>query len=457
MVLQLYLPLHWNMLYILDVGKRLLTGGTLYHNAFDPNPPLIFYVSALTNKLAQLFSTSSVAVFRAVHYISIVYALWASYVLMPAKHRHWLMLTFAFCLLILPGPAFAEREHWMIALTMPYFLLLYQRSQNVDWNIFSKIGISAIAAFGFCLKPYFLFSVVCAELLVLYWKRDWRWLFRVEIAVCVLINIVYLVFIACAIPEYYQHMLPKVMRWYAFYHNPIAVLQHEAILNFVVLCGFLIISYRRVSHFETFLCVIALGFAGSFIWQGKGWFYHALPLITVTIMLAMFFICERRRGWWIILYLQCLLVLLPMAMTYYPLIKCYRHKDCRYQALVDVVKTYGAQNKPIFFFTTSMADSIPVMYYAPAKMSSRFPYFWMINGILNSKEGSEYVRGAIMTDLEDYQPKLVFVDVRSDKPYIDRPFDYLTFMKKYRTFNALWRHYDFIKTIDYYAVYARRS
>jgi hypothetical protein len=464
--LQSNLPIHWNMLYILEAGQRLLAGGTLLQDAFDPNPPLIFYVSKWINQLAQTTHLSNVWVWRAVTYLSIGYSLCISGVLLPEKQRSLILITLAFCFLILPAQAFAEREHWMITLTMPYFFLLYQRAEHHDVSPFMRMSISAIAGFACCLKPYFFMSILCAELLFIYWEKNWRSLFRLETSVLFITTVTYLLFVMIAVPDYYQQILPKVMRWYAFNNRPLFATTQVAFLSISTLVFFCALSYPRLSRMEVLLLAVALGCALAFVLQGKAWFYHAVPLLTLTTLITALYIHDHLRAWWLLLCAQCIFVLMPMALTYGTQLACYRLHQCPYQPLVNVVHAQQAQDTPIYFFTTLMSESIPVVYYSSAQLASRFPFMWPLSGIINREQtigqcdnqcqqDKHEFREFITTDLQRYQPRLVFVDSRPQKAYLSTPFDYLTFMKQSSVFSALWKNYLYLYTVNHYAIYRR--
>ena len=69
--LQCLIPLNWDALYLLQAGERLSAGGSLLHDVFDPNPPLILYFSVLINQLAQTLGLPALAVLYLIQYACI--------------------------------------------------------------------------------------------------------------------------------------------------------------------------------------------------------------------------------------------------------------------------------------------------------------------------------------------------------------------------------------------------
>jgi hypothetical protein len=449
------------MLYILDVGARLSSGGTLLRDAFDPNPPLIFYIARFVHDIAQTWSMPNVSVLRALEYLCILYALLASYFLLPKQHRDLLIITLAFSLLILPAYGFAEREHLMIASVLPYFLMRYQCIENVRIKPFVIISITAFAALGFCLKPYFFLSVMSVEVLTCYWTKNWRWLFRLDMAVLCMIFLLYGLLVALFIPDYYHTMLPYVLRWYATNNSQLFTLKHEAFWGFITLSIFFAWHHKHASRFEIWLFSIGIGFALSFVLQGKAWFYHALPLTTLLMLSSVLFIREHQAHGWILGYIQCVLILLPISIAYYTHLQ---PKASPHAAMINFMKTMPSQAS-VFFFTTLMSESVPVAHQASMTLSSRFPFMWMFSGILNRQhamhgvcdmlcqQSSHQLREWINDDLEHHQPTLIVVDISLHKAYFSKPMDYITFMKKSSRFNRLWAHYHYMTSIDHYAIY----
>ena len=291
-LMQIWMYQDWDMLFLLEGGKRLLTGGTYVNDMFENNPPLIYYFSIGLNFLAQAFAVSNVLVFKSCIYILIIYSLGACYYLLNSKPiksgvTSFLLLTLAFCLLILPLCFFGEREHIMLILTIPYYFLLYQSAAGLQFKPSLKITISFLAALGFAMKPYFLFSLLFSELLFIYWQQNWKTLFRLEVQIIFWTFITYLVSISIFMPDFYSDILPYLIKFYVFNSGSIiALLTNLALMNAVLLLLSSLYLSPFIGRIETLLIVVGAGYILSFILQGKGWYYHAFPLITMNSLLA---------------------------------------------------------------------------------------------------------------------------------------------------------------------------
>ncbi|MFZ4076796.1 MAG: hypothetical protein ACOYKA_02305 [Legionellaceae bacterium] len=466
-VLQTQLSAHCDLIYMIDSGKRLLTGGTLLKDVFDPNSPLLFYVSLWVNRLAETLSLSALDVFKCIVYLCVVYSLWMSFKLFPKPHRQAFILSYAVCLLLLPIDYFTDREHWMIMLTLPYFLLRYQRVEHQNVHAFTVIIIGAFAALGFCLKPHFFIPLVLTEALILMWRKDWGSLFDPEVLILIATSIALTLGSAVQMPGYYNDILPWVMRWYARNHHPFALFTHTGFFTFVVLSGCFIFTYRSTSRIEKLLFVITLGFELAFLLQGKGWFYHMLPIMTYCILLTTLFICERKRiGYCLFAYIF-LIILYPIYCNYVQKVSCYRHHTCTYQPLVRAIQEHAIPGESVFFFTTLMSLSIPATYYTHTELGSRFSYLWFIASIVHRqqamhgvcdetcKQATQDAFKYINEDFTRYKPVVVFVKDPHKKPYLYQAFDYLSFMKGSPEFKTLWKNYRYERTVDDYDVYLK--
>ena len=494
--IQIHMYQDWDMLFLLEGGKRLLAGGSYTHDLFENNPPLIYFFSMAINWLANTFSVNSVLVFKLVIYTFIVYSLTTCHYLLsfnsiganpvnslqPPSTAHskqgfiWLLLTLAFCLLILSSYCFGEREHLMLILVMPYYFSLYQSALHIQFRLILRILISLFAALGFAIKPYFLFSFVLCELLFMYWQRNWKTIFRLEPLIIFGVFVAYLIMIDVLMPDFYSVVLLWILKFYVLEHNSfIDMLANGALFNalFLLLSSLLLSQY--IGRMGLLLIIILLGDLSSFIIQGKGWFYHAYPLITMNSLLATLLIynlilnSHRNKLYPVfctaIIISQLYFTLLPFVVDFHHRYYYYKNSSSSFQQLISIAKKH-AQNKYIFFFSTDLSRTLPIVYCSDAKLGSRFPTLWMLPGLLNNQYtlnqcdkscliAKQQLRHYIIEDFEQYQPELVYVDISTQKYSFKFPFDYLTFMQKSSKFKSIWQHYCYLLVRSNYAIYQR--
>ena len=478
-LMQIHMYQDWDMLYLLEGGRHLLSGGTYVTDVFENNPPLIYYFSMGIIFLSDLLDINNVFFFKLVIYLCILYSLSVSYYLLivnslKVNANFFMLLALAFCFLILSVCCFGEREHLMLLFTIPYFFLLHQSASAIKFKPILRMTISFLAALGFALKPYFLFSLFFSELLFMYWQRDWKTLFRLEAQIIFWTLVVYLVSVEFFMPDFYSTILPYIIQFYRFNGNDISsLLINPAVINALFLLLSSLFLFRFLSRLDMLLITVSFGFMLSFILQGKGWAYHAFPLITVNSLLAVLLVyhlaqtCNKNRiypGLIIsIIAAQFLFTLIPWSALYHQKINYYINESSKFQQMIKIAKQY-AQNKYIFFFSTDLSQTILINYYSDSKLGSRFPTLWPLLGIINRQFvlqqcdeicmiGKKKMRHYILEDFQRYQPELVYVDVKSEKAFFRTSFDYLEFMQASSAFRTLWQQYSYLLTIDNYAIY----
>lgn len=495
----LYIQIHmyqdWDMLFLLEGGRRLLAGGSYTHDLFENNAPLIYFFSMAINWLANTFAVNSILVFKLIIYAFIIYSLVTchyllsfnsvdvysiNYLQFPSKAHSkqgvaWLLATLAFCLLILSAYCFGEREHLMLILVMPYYFLLYQSALGMQFGPCLRGLISLFAALGFAIKPYFLFNLVLCELLFMYWQRRWNTLFRLEILVILGVFIAYLIAVDVLMPDFYSVILPWILKFYVPERGSIfSILTNYAVINalFLLLSALLLSQY--IGRMGLLFALIILGDMFAFIIQGKGWFYHAYPLITTNSLLATSLVYNlilnnHRNKWYpvfctLIIISQFYFTLLPFLVDFHQRFYYYKNSSSSFQQLVSMARKH-AQNKYIFFFSTDLSRTLPIIYCADAKLGARFPTLWMLPGLLNKQTlkqcdkecliAEHQLQHYIVEDFEQYQPELVYVDVSAQKYSFKLPFDYLDFMQKSPQFQSIWQHYCYLSTRSNYVIYQR--
>src|SRR5690606_1824158 len=217
-----------------------------------------------------------------------------------------LPLLLLFLLVVYPNAMFAQREHIMLVLTMPYLLVASGRADGEDLTTRLKIVTGVMAGFGFAMKPYFLAIPLFVELYVLSQRGLRRSLADPApwsvLGVCV----AHALFAVIVTPEYFTVVLPLAR---AFYSEVRQYPWTDLVLSdnlgpptiILPLLGVAVLAVR--SHLARVIFLAALGGLFSAYAQRKGWPYHALPAQALTLLLAGVIIAhvmdsseERRRG-----------------------------------------------------------------------------------------------------------------------------------------------------------------
>src|SRR4029077_1551090 len=142
---------------------RLLGGGRFYYDVFDPDPPLIFLLLEPSAGFAKLTGLDPYVVFSGWVCLLILWSIVeaaGSLLGLFAERRGAgiiAVLTYATLLCFLPGYQFGQRDHLAIVLLSPWLFRFALRKDVAKESLtFSSLSITAIAAVGFLIKPYFI-------------------------------------------------------------------------------------------------------------------------------------------------------------------------------------------------------------------------------------------------------------------------------------------------------------
>lgn len=278
--------------------KRMLAGGSYTHDFFEINPPMILYLTVPAVMLMQFLAiTADIAVRIYIFFLSTL-SLYLCFNLLnkifASQHKLFTIisiLSLATLFLLLPVGAFAQREHILIILTIPYFLLITLRLQASACSVFTALGIGIMAGCAFAIKPYFLLSLFLVEIYYCYTtRRLFAWL-RPETFAIFGVFISYACLIIWLHSDYLTLVLPLITKFYyqKFSSSLINILRDQD----VIFTGFMIIFYWLSYHqfpykkLGNVLLLASVGFTIAFIIQRTHWYYHALPAFALNCWLLI--------------------------------------------------------------------------------------------------------------------------------------------------------------------------
>jgi len=130
---------------------------------------------------------------------------------------------------------------------------------------------------------------------------------------------------------------------------------------------------------------------------------------------------------------------------------------------------------------TDIPPAFPMVNIYQARWPSRYPSLWLLPALTRLKHGDDmipkidseyalemqsYFVDAIIEDLSNSPPDLVFIDISKNKNFFNKiPFDYLDFFIQYPDFVDFWSDYEYQTEINIvlpwrwsrpYQVYRRR-
>ncbi|MEH2494304.1 hypothetical protein V1294_000783 [Bradyrhizobium sp. AZCC 1678] len=289
------LPFNVDVSWWLIVCERMLDGQRLYVDILETNPPMAGSVYMLGVVLARAIHARPEVVTNGLIFLLIAGSLaltWRALRFSSLRERAggaaaaWATAVLA----ILPMYDFGQREHLALVVLLPALAVYVLRANR------ERVAPSAILIAGLCaattmnFKPYFVFGVGFCIVTAAVQARDWRVLFAPENWIAAALVVIHAICIVVFYPEYFTLIYPLVRDVYLLLKVPfLAILLMSATaLWLAAIMVVLALQSRRRKPDATSLVMLAgsLGFAVSFFVQGKGWGYHAYPMVALGLLAA---------------------------------------------------------------------------------------------------------------------------------------------------------------------------
>ncbi|MDQ0471182.1 hypothetical protein [Labrys wisconsinensis] len=284
--------------WLLTLGERTLDGAVPYVDFIETNPPasILIYLPAVA--IARLLALRPEAVV-----VGLVFAgaaaslalsariLAASGLRSPARDP-WLAAVALFVLLILPGYAFAEREHIAVAAMLPLLAAYAGRTAGRPPGALLSVLAGIGGGIAVAIKPHFALALALPFALVLatapLGARAWlRLLFDGAHCALAAVVVAYGILVALAFPAFPAQALPLIAAVYLpirgslldMIGNPGSLVSAAAML--------LALAAGRGRFRDATTPVLLLAACGGWamiVIQGKGWPYHGYPAIALGLM-----------------------------------------------------------------------------------------------------------------------------------------------------------------------------
>ena len=484
-------PINHDTAVLLYIAKAWLGGGQLYVDMIDINTPLVFVLHLLPEALAEATGIPGTTLLIALLGVGIAgsfltcrWVLAASLDPAHATADALLPLLLLFLLIVYPNNMFAQREHIMLVLVIPYLLVASGRADGEKLSTQLKIVTGLLAGFGFAMKPYFLGMPLFIELYVLSQIGLRRSLADpapwAVFAVCV----AHALFAVIVTPEYFTVALPLASAFYSEVSQwsmiDLALSANlgppTVILPLLGIAAFLAVR----SHLARVIFLAALGGLISAYAQGKGWPYHALPAQALTLLLAGVIIAHvmdhvvwpkrgDNRPARLFAAALMLLVFYQESLHSRPFFKQLDYRGSELQRLKQIVKQ-EIRGDRILVLSPGIYPHFPMINYLDLRMTMRFESMWLLQGayasceelapLYNPREAMEraeaFVFRSVAEDFYRKKPSLLIVDNVAGIPRCQgEAFDYLDYFSRNPLFAKRLEDYEKVIEFDRYSIYRR--
>ena len=482
--------LNHDVAWYLLVARRVSAGERLYIEVFDTNPPLIIWLNLPAVLLAKALGISEIVGLRvlvlALIGVSLGLTDWALGRAMPDRvnARRVLLLLSLFVLLPAVGYDFAQREHLMMILALPYVMLASARAtvRGIGGILPWVVGI--LAGVGLSIKPHFLLLWLAVEATLIL-RRGWRIAFRPEGLMIVAIGLSYAVSILTVTPSY----LPWINRITSVYYRAggatVATLATErgTIVTILGVIAFLVLrpsgGVRR--RIEVILAA-NLALLTIALLQLKGFPYQFYPPMALGILLMGWVVVEPRgEPGWKSLSVRVVRVTLAILLVVVSVQRCVESVGWRghpgntntfFGRMIRATKEHAGGGS-IFMFSTAVAAGFPMVNYTGVEWASRHPALLFLPGCYSGESrpgaaitfhppdrmgaGERFLFDNVIERLLKDQPGLIFVDDTTTNLAFDgRTFDYLGYYSQDPRFAKFLRDYVPLNRVDQFRLYRRR-
>ncbi|MCJ7420250.1 hypothetical protein [Sphingomicrobium astaxanthinifaciens] len=473
LVLPLYSLNHDASWYLVATAK-FLDGAGLYSEILEINPPLAFYLTVVPVASARALGIDpTLSYFLHCAALGLLAGLWSLRIIaragLAAGERRGLFLLVLAVLFVLPIAEFGQREHLTLLFAMPFVLAQMLRGEGRAPGIGEQVALGLFGALGFLLKPHFLAIPAIMGLARLLRERDAAVARDPAYLALAAAAIGYLLFIWGMHPTYLDRIVPLGVAVYASYGMPMAGVLVRPELAAVALLASLLLRDRGCSRPGLPVLLGATAGAGlAYLLQFKGWNYQVLPLAAFLLMSA---------GWWGVAAarqgrrepLGLALVLMITLMTLGPQLWRGPYESATTARFAPFVDREG---RAILVLSTNVSAAFPFVNEVGGGWASRYSAHWLIPGATDrlaqgcagdgascaeARAIAAFARDTIITDLERFEPHLVYVDERPRKAYFRDPgFDHFEFLSQDPRFAPIRACYRKVGDALGYGVYQRR-
>ena len=463
-----------DVMFYIAANERLLNGGRLYVDIIDMNLPMAFWSSmppvwvASATGLDAVILTLCWTVSIILLSLVLTWHQLAHHDLTYAARLNILCLIFA--VLIAPaGPVFGQREHIMVALTLPYYVMvapvLAGRPRSISNCL---VGITALAAaIGFSIKPYFLIPLCAVEAIILFRRKSFRAVLRPETATVFLLLLAYAAAALVLTPEYFTTILPLARATYDVYVVSIPYAMSKPwILSFCLLAPIaasFALGGGRERPLPLIFAIAGFSSFAAFLVQFKGWPYHLYPaaaFLSISLLIILF-VDEndriRRIGAGSSMRIICALI---VALQFFSVHVYWEKYETQRRDIDDMLVGQLDGARSVMLLSHDLGIQFPMLRLKGLTWASSFPAAWSLVGFdkeftrtgdtSNIKSSRRWAFKYSVTKLVDdfirYQPEGVIVDIREYSGSVLRGTNpqYLRMLATDPRFDEIWRRYELV-------------
>jgi hypothetical protein len=288
--------------WLTSMCERMLDGEKGWVDIFETTPPVptLLYMPGVL--LSRLTGISTDAAVFATAYAAALFALYCALRLLPDRIAgsvpgRWAVgLPAAIFLFVVSNDAFAEREYFATAFTLPMFAVFLRRAENGEWpSRRGRLAAATLAGLAFAIKPpVFALPFLAIAVFELTRTRSLAFLFPSMLPVAAGTGVAFTVASLVAFPAYLDGVTTLMRDVYV----PIQLAPFEAVLRergfvgtaFCIVLAVLALVRRERPRAAVLAMVVAGGYVAAYFAQRKFFAYHIYPaplfvIVALTVVL----------------------------------------------------------------------------------------------------------------------------------------------------------------------------
>jgi hypothetical protein len=460
--------------WLITVAEKALDGRQLYVDVLETNPPasILLYVPPVA--FAHAIGLRPELVVDGFVFVAVGASMWlAGRILAQARlldeiDRGSLAACVATILTIVPAQIFGEREHIVVIGLLPAFAVFAVRARNLRPTLPAAVAAGIGLGMAVIIKPYFVLAIAPAILAVALCAKSWRTLFAIENWIAAASAVLYGAVVALCYPQFISDTMPivkdvyvplRLSLWTLFARCPAAILWMATLR--------VLTDLKPGALFAAVfapLLTASFGFGAVFFLQGKGWAYHAYPMLALALIALAAAGAERKeppsatvatvreRTKQLALVL---VVTVIVGATFY-----WMNIATNLSSLAEPIRQIKA-SPTMLVISSDISIGHPLVRQVGGKWVGRVCSLWITGGVIRRRM-HETLDPTTLARLNDYAARdraLLAEDIGRERPdiiLVDRaPFDWLAWAHTYPAISALLQDYQEAETIHDFLILRR--
>lgn len=486
-LLQLQIYIHPDVIYLMNIALRLISGGRYTHDFFETNPPMIMYLYLPAIYLAKLTSINIIYIFRLYILALILISVLMSASLLKKILRndllmyYWMLALLILILCFFPAHEFGQREHFLMILIMPYLFANILRLNNERLAASLTILIGIFAGIGLSLKPFFLTLIILPEIYILYHTKNLKQLLRLELMTIIIFLLAYSLLILYFYTDYIFIALPIIFRFYfiGMSKSFSSALTYMNLIYCFLTCALYILFYKRSQYplLTSMLFVSLISLIFSVLIPHTMFIYQMMPALSIALLLLGFglgqFIHEyinserndvKQFNPSSLLMLAFLLVFaFPFTESaFYFKLGILTRQDVTTKKFLQFIENHADKN--YIFLSASSDTMIADLYPGPhLHYVGSFSAFWWEQGLAKLKKqtktaiekirlatAEQFLIDIIIRDLNIKKPNFILIDISNNIKI-----NYMKQFMQFEEFRDAFAAYQYYSTIGSYEIFIR--